>query len=160
MIVDEDLYLAHYGAKGMQWGVRSKRPDGVSRKTNKDAKKDAEEFARAKMYYGKGAGNRRKLIKNTVEAKSSKSESYKKAFDKHTSDQDLAKHSSGAKKERSKTDRKEKNSQRRGAIARTFTGERGTQAAYVATITAGIAFIQSPKGKALMKTAAEKLATA
>ena len=80
-------YLAHYGVKGMKWGVRRK------------AKKDAKEYARAKMYYGEGAGNRRKLIKATVDQRS-KDPSYKKAFDEALSRQDMSKHASAAKRER------------------------------------------------------------
>lgn len=48
--------LMHYGVKGMKWGVRRR------------ARRDAKEFTQAKMYYGEGAGNRRKLIKATVKA--------------------------------------------------------------------------------------------
>ena len=44
VVVDE--FLAHYGVKGMKWGVR------------RAARKDANEFAAAKMYYGKGAGKK------------------------------------------------------------------------------------------------------
>ena len=79
--------LYHYGVKGMKWGVRRR------------AKKDAKEFARAKMYYGEGAGTRRKLIKATVEERS-KDPDYKKAFDYYSSKQDMSKHASGAKRER------------------------------------------------------------
>lgn len=49
--------LMHYGVKGMKWGVRRR------------ARRDAKEFTQAKMYYGEGAGNRRKLIKATVKAR-------------------------------------------------------------------------------------------
>ncbi len=63
MIIDEDIYLEHYGVRGMRWGVSNDRRGGVSRKTDKVARKDAQEFARAKMYYGTGAGTRRKLIR-------------------------------------------------------------------------------------------------
>lgn len=97
--------LTHFGVKGMKWGVtNSDRPTGVSRKTDREAKKDAQEFSRAKMFYGEGAGTRRKLIKATVEAKSKKDPSYKKAFDTHTSNQDLSKHASKARSERKRKD--------------------------------------------------------
>ena len=61
--------LMHYGVKGMKWGVRRR------------ARRDAKEFTQAKMYYGEGAGNRRKLIKATVKARS-KDPFYKSEFDK------------------------------------------------------------------------------
>ena len=96
--------LAHYGVKGMKWGVRRSDPTGVSRSTSRDAKKDAAEFARAKMFYGEGAGTRRKLIKNTVESKSKKDPDYKKAFDHHLSSQDMSKHASKARGERKRKD--------------------------------------------------------
>lgn len=79
--------LTHYGVQGMKWGVK------------RSAKKDAREFARAKMFYGEGAGTRRKLIKAKVESKS-KDENYKKAFDHYFAKQDLGKHASAAKTER------------------------------------------------------------
>ncbi len=67
---DVEAFLEHFGVKGMKWGSRSnQRPDGVSRSTNRNATKDAKEFARAKQFYGVGAGTRRKHIKSTVEAK-------------------------------------------------------------------------------------------
>ena len=63
------------------------------------AKKDAKEFARAKMFYGEGAGNRRKLISATVKERS-KDPKYKEAFDRYYSEQDMSKHASAAKAER------------------------------------------------------------
>lgn len=71
--------LYNYGVKGMRWGVRRR------------ATKDAKEFARAKMFYGEGAGTRRKLIKATVEERS-KDPQYKKAFDEALSKQNMSKH--------------------------------------------------------------------
>lgn len=100
---DVDDFLAHYGVKGMKWGQRKNSLPGVSAKTNRDARKDAEEFARAKMFYGTGAGNRRKLIKSTVESKS-KDPGYKAAFDHHLANQDMGKHASKAKSERRRKD--------------------------------------------------------
>jgi hypothetical protein len=93
-------FLAHHGVKGMKWGVRHDGPAGVSRRTNRDARKDAKEFARARAFYGEGAGTRRKLIKQTVEGKSTRDSNYKKAFDHHLANQDMSKHVDKARSER------------------------------------------------------------
>lgn len=79
--------LAHYGVKGMRWGVRRR------------ARKDAKEFTQAKMYYGEGAGNRRKLIKATVKARS-KDPFYKSEFNKAVASTDMAKRASQARRQR------------------------------------------------------------
>lgn len=96
-----ELELAHYGVKGMRWGVRNSRPEGVSRSTNRAAKKDAKEFTRAKMYYGEGAGTRRKLIKAKVNQRS-KDPSYKKAFDHHVANTDWEKRGKEARSKRAR----------------------------------------------------------
>ena len=102
----EEFYLQHYGVKGMKWGVRRNRPEGVSRRTNREAKKDAKEYTKAKMYYGEGAGTRRKLINKSVEAKSKRDPSYKKAFDAHVESTDYAKRAQQARSQRKSTDTK------------------------------------------------------
>jgi len=158
MIIDADDYLEHFGVKGMQWGVRKNATPGVSSRTDRDAAKDAKEFARAKLFYGEGAGNRRKLINATVEAKSKKDPNYAKAFDNHLSTQDLSTHASKARSERKKIDRKTKNKQRAGALARRFTGEMGTQAAFVGVAVAGSVFLRSDKGQRFMKQNLAKVA--
>ena len=105
----ESTELYHHGIKGQKWGVRRyQNPDGSltaagQRHYSKQAKKDAKEFARAKMFYGEGAGNRRKLIKATVEERS-KNEFYKKEFDRFSSKQDMSKHAKAAKGERKRKD--------------------------------------------------------
>lgn len=99
----EDLELFHYGVKGMKWGVR-KNSSGISRRTDREARKDAKEYTQAKMYYGEGAGTRRKLINNTVAAKAKKDPKYKEAFDKHVADTDLAKRAEQARSKRKRTD--------------------------------------------------------
>ncbi len=145
---DVDAFLEHYGVKGMQWGVRNERPSGVSRSTNRDASKDAKEFARAKQFTGVGAGNRRKHIKSSVEAKKKKSSSYSKAFEAALDRQDASKHVSKAQSERKRKDRTIKAKQSTGAVARRVTGEMGTQAAFVSAAFAGVAYLQTPRGKA------------
>lgn len=97
--LDEDT-LEHFGVKGMKWGVRRGDHPDVTRATNKAARKDAVEFARAKMFYGDGAGTRRKLIKAKVEANSKRNPDYKKAFDHHLGQQDLGQHADKARTER------------------------------------------------------------
>jgi hypothetical protein len=99
-----DEFLAHYGVLGMKWGKRNGNVEGVSRRTSRDAAKDAKEHAQAKMYYGEGAGVRRRLIKNTVESKSKRDPNYKKAFDHHLANQDLSKAADKARSKRKRTD--------------------------------------------------------
>lgn len=148
---DTEVFLEHFGIKGMHWGIRNESRNSTPRKTDREARKDAEEFARAKLFFGQGAGNRRKLIKATVEAKKKKDPVYAKAFDSHLSNQDLSEHASKARKERSSTDRRDRTKKRAGFLARHVTGEMGTQAAFTAVALGGAAFIASPKGKSIMK---------
>ena len=104
--------LMHFGVKGQKWGVRryqnkdgSLTPAG-KKHYSKQAKKDAKEYARAKMFYGEGAGNRRKLIKAQVEERSKNNPYYKEEFDRYLSEQDMAAHANAAKRERHVKDAK------------------------------------------------------
>jgi hypothetical protein len=119
--LDADL-LIHYGVKGMHWGVRNSDHPGASRRTNREARKDAKEFARAKLFYGEGAGNRRKLIKATVEAKSKKDPTYKAAFDHHLAQQDLSVHAEKARGERRRKDAGAKVGKNARAVNRAING--------------------------------------
>ena len=101
--------LYHHGIKGQKWGVRRyQNPDGSltpagMRHYNRQAKKDAKEYARAKMFYGEGAGTRRKLIKAQVQERS-KNEYYKKQFDSYLESQNMEKHAKAATSERHRKD--------------------------------------------------------
>lgn len=99
---DSNTYLAHHGIKGQRWGIRRSPEElghKIPRSTIRTAKKDAKEFARAKMYYGEGAGNRRKLIKATVNERS-KDPDYKREFEKALAKQNMAEHAAKARTER------------------------------------------------------------
>lgn len=74
------------------------------KRISREAKKDAEEFARAKAFYGEGAGNRRKAIKTTVESKTKKDDFYGLEFEYHLSQQDMGDHMRKAKNERNMKD--------------------------------------------------------
>lgn len=100
-----DATLRHHGIEGQKWGVRRfQNKDGTltelgKKRIAKEAAKDAKEYASAKMYYGKGAGTRRKLIKASVEQKM-KDANYKEAFNKAVAEQDMAKRASEARTKR------------------------------------------------------------
>ena len=114
MVYYESNELYHHGILGQKWGVRRyQNPDGTYTEAGKkrraplrtrlDAKKDAKEYARAKMYYGEGAGTRRKLIKAKVNQRS-KDSAYKEEFDRCLAKQDMAKHAAKARTERGARD--------------------------------------------------------
>jgi hypothetical protein len=100
-------FLAHFGVKGMRWGVsKAVHPAiaNVPKKTRKEASKDAEEFTRAKLFFGQGAGTRRKLIKAKVEAKKKKDPHYAKAFDHFVKQTDFGQRAAQARAERKRKD--------------------------------------------------------
>lgn len=119
-------YLIHYGIKGQKKGQRRyqnedgslteegkrhygyyDRPDGTKdyKRLQKDAKKDAKEYARAKAYYGEGAGIRRKQIKNLTSERM-KDKDYKREFEAFLQKQDMGVHQKAANRERKIQDTK------------------------------------------------------
>lgn len=134
----DDLYLMHYGVKGMRWGVRKDKSASqlsrVDRRYDKLAKKDAKEFARAKMFYGEGAGNRRKLIKSTVEQRKKDNAHYAEVFDTYLAQQDMAKHASAAKKERAIKTAASKTAKTSRGLVNAATGNIGRASAAAATL--------------------------
>lgn len=83
--------------------------------TTKEARRDAREYARAQMYYGDGAGTRRKLIQATVDSKGHRDPAYARVFHTELEKQDMAEHAAKARAERQRTDRSE-------AVARNTRG--------------------------------------
>lgn len=138
----DDELLAHFGVKGMKWGTRKGNLGGVSSRTNREARKDADEFARAKMFYGEGAGNRRKLIKAKVEAKGKRDPNYKAAFDHHMERQDLGKHAEKARGERRRKDTRANVRKTGNSINRAINGPFAGSAA-VAVVTAGAVYARN-----------------
>lgn len=121
-------FLTHYGVKGMKWGVR-RTPEQLgraSRRVERSAKKDAKENARAQMFYGEGAGTRRKLIKNTVAEKSKNTPGYKEAFERHSANQNMSKHVSKAKSERRRKDVSKSTTKTVKGVHRQLTGGFGS----------------------------------
>lgn len=72
---------------------------------NKIAAKDAAEWARAEMFFGEGAGTRRKLIEAIVSQRSQTFPGYVESFMKAYNAQDMAEHAIKAAKERQHIDR-------------------------------------------------------
>ena len=148
----DELY--HHGVKGMKWGVRRSE-----RKTRKQARKDAQETARSKMYYGEGAGVRRRNI-NAVVRQRSKDPTYKKAFDEAYAKQDMGKARRDAERQRKTTDRVEpvKTGISRGVKKAVRAGTKA--ATFAATTAAAVAasyYISHPdEGKAMVRNLANK----
>ena len=76
--------------------------------TDKMAAKDAARWAYAEMFFGDGAGTRRRLLVAEIDDKVMKIPGYAEAFDKNYAKQDFAKHAAKATKERKLLDRKAK----------------------------------------------------
>jgi hypothetical protein len=71
----------------------------------KEARRDAQEYARAQMFYGDGAGTRRKLIQATVDSRAHRDPAYARAFHQALAVQDMAQHAKKAQIERHRKDR-------------------------------------------------------
>ena len=84
---DNELY--HYGVLGMKWGHHESKSS--SSHTIKLARKDAQRHADAKMFYGKGAGTKRKLLKAELDKKKRTIPGYKEEFDKALGNVDYSK---------------------------------------------------------------------
>ena len=83
--------LYHVGVLGMKWGHHKTAGTEISKHTSKLAAKDAKRHADAKMFYGKGAGTRRKLLKAEIDKKKRTVPGYEEEFNKSLSTVDYAK---------------------------------------------------------------------
>lgn len=129
-----DLFLEHHGVKGMHWGVHRARSQ---------AKSDANEFVKAKLFYGEGAGTRRKLIKARVESRSKASPHYKKAFEEHVANQNLDKRASQAVRTRHRKDATNFTRKTVRGVHRSLTGGFGPVTVTAAAIAAGAAYFHN-----------------
>lgn len=68
-----------------------------NQKVERQARRDAEEYAGAYMAYGEGAGTRRKLIEGTVAYKMEMVPGYREAFTREHERQNMVKHAKNAK---------------------------------------------------------------
>ena len=135
MIINEDDYLEHFGIKGMKWGVR------------REARRDAKESARAKMYYGEGAGVRRRNI-NAIVKQKSKDPTYKAEYEKAYAKQDLSKARRSAQRQRTVTDKTKGFRQGAGRVGRAITREATAAVGFAAATAASAAIgyaIKNPK---------------
>lgn len=109
------------------------KPDGTkdTKRLQKDAKKDAEDMARAKAYYGEGAGNRRKQIRNRISERM-KDPDYKAEYEKQLAAQDMSKHQKAANRERHVQDAKNKASEIGNGLKNLLLGAGTTSLAAVA----------------------------
>jgi hypothetical protein len=103
-----DNELKHVGILGMHWGQRNGSDNGVSRSTNNLAKKDAKRYMDAKMFYGKTAGTRRKLLKAELDKKIKNVPGYEQVFNQHLEGVDKAKSAQKAVSERNRIDTTQK----------------------------------------------------
>lgn len=97
-------FLSHYGVLGMHWGQHKATPTGASASVDKLARKDAKRHVDAKLFYGKTAGTRRKLLKAETDKKRKDVTGYSDAFDHHITNVDTAKSAKKAVRTRTRKD--------------------------------------------------------
>ena len=131
-------YLEHFGVKGMKWGVR------------REARRDAKESARAKMYYGEGAGVRRRNI-NAIVKQKSKDPTYKAEYEKAYAKQDLSKARRSAQRQLTVTDKTKGFRQGAGRVGRSITREATAAVGFAAATAASAAISYAIKNPAETK---------
>jgi hypothetical protein len=98
-----DNHLVHVGILGMHWG-QHKSSDGIPDSTHRLAKKDAQRHIDAKMFYGKTAGTKRKLLKAEIDKKMKTIPGYEQSFSTHLQNIDIARSAKNATATRNRID--------------------------------------------------------
>lgn len=131
-ITDDDLgtFLEHHGVKGMKWGEHHARSQ---------ARADANEFAKARAFYGEGAGTRRKKIKAKVETRMANPH-YKNEFNRTLSGQNSEKRQAQATRLRKRKDTTGFVGKTARGVHRQLSGGFGPVTATAATIAAGAGY--------------------
>lgn len=122
--------LEHHGVKGMKWGEHHAR---------RAARADANEFAKARAFYGQGAGTRRKLIKAKVQTRMSNPH-YKDEFNKTLAGQNVEKRQAQATRLRKRKDTTGFVGKTARGVHRQLSGGFGPVTATAATIATGAAY--------------------
>jgi hypothetical protein len=128
--VQVEEFLEHHGVKGMKWGEHHAR---------RQARADANEFAKARAFYGQGAGTRRKLIKAKVQTRMANPH-YADEFHKTLNGQNLEKRSAQATRLRKRKDATGFVGKTARSAHRQLTGGFGPVTAAGATVAAGLAY--------------------
>ena len=164
-----ETYLYHHGILGQKWGVRRfQNPDGtlteagrkhkalegIPRSTKRDARKDAKEYATAKMYYGEGAGTRRKRI-NAIVNQRSKDEAYKKAYDYYLGQQDMAKRGAAARAERKTRDAASTTARTARGLVNIATGNIGRASSLAISLASAYAIAKATGADQVVKQYAD-----
>lgn len=149
-------FLAHHGVLGMHWGQHKTESGISSHRIDREAKKDAKEHNIAKLYYGEGAGTRRKLIKAKVEGKSARSADYAKAFAYHQANGNTEKNLSKAVGQRHRKDVRNTTTKTARGVGHIIRGNAQYASLGAAALVAGGAYAHSRGYDKVAYSAAKK----